>query len=115
MPKLPLANSMKQYYNDSNTLVIVQTARAKKWWLPLLLFIRGIRYDYLIQRPKTNNSDSATLKKTQLVDFLMRHKEIKNPFIGFVDDNKANRDSIQTMKNAHVYDADYFNNLKGDL
>ena len=113
LEKLPLAYSIKQYYDDPNTLVIVQTARQKKWWLPLLLFVRGIRYDYLIQRPITNNSHSEQLKKTQLVDFLMRHTEIHNPFIGFVDDNKENRDSIQTLSNAHVYDANYFNSKGG--
>lgn len=109
LKKLPLCNSIKQYYNDENSIVVIQTARAKKWWLPLLLFIRGIRYDYLIQRPKSNNSPSATLKKSQLVDFVMKHSEIKNPFIAFIDDNKENRDSIQTMRNAHVYDANYYN------
>ena len=49
LPKLPLAYSIKQYYEDDNSLVIIQTARKVKWWLPLLLFIHGIRYHYLIQ------------------------------------------------------------------
>ena len=113
LKKLPLAYSIKQYYEDDNSLVIIQTARKVKWWLPLLLFIRGIRYHYLIQRPTANNSPSPQLKKSQLVDFIQRHNEIKNYFLGFIDDSKENRDAIQTLNYAHVYDADYFNS-KGE-
>ena len=113
LKKLPLAYSIKQYYEDDNSLVIIQTARKVKWWLPLLLFIRGIRYHYLIQRPRANNSPSPQLKKSQLVNFIQNHSEIKSYFLGFIDDSKENRDAIQTLNYAHVYDADYFNS-KGE-
>ena len=109
LEKLPLAYTINNYYYDSNSLVIVQTARQVKWWLPIILFIRGIKYHYLIQRPKANNSPSPQLKKSQLVDFIQRHTEIKSYFLGFIDDNKQNRDAIQSLKFAHVYDANYFN------
>ena len=109
LEKLPLAYTINNYYYDNNSLVIIQTARAVKWWLPLILFIRGIRYHYLIQRPRANNSPSPQLKKSQLVDFIQRHTEIKSYFLGFIDDNKQNRDAIQTLRFAHVYDANHFN------
>lgn len=110
--KLPLFDSIKEYYYDYNFLVIIQTARAKKWWLPLVLFLRGVKYHYLIQRPKSNTQATGKLKKSQLVDFVLTHKEIKNPFISFIDDSKENRDEIQTLKFANVYNAKEIN-LKG--
>lgn len=111
--KLPLFYSIKNYYYDKNFMVVIQTARAKKWWLPIVLFLRGVKYHYLIQRPTSNNQATGKLKKSQLVDFILRHKEIKNPFVAFVDDSKENRDEIQTLRYAHVYDADYYNLKKG--
>tara|TARA_E500000178_G_scaffold297248_1_gene303876 strand:+ start:2975 stop:3502 length:528 start_codon:yes stop_codon:yes gene_type:complete len=111
--KLPLFYAIENYYYDKNFMVIIQTARAKKWWLPLVLFLRGVKYHYLIQRPTSNNQATGKLKKSQLVDFILRHNEIKNPFIAFVDDSKENRDEIETLKFAHVYDADYYNYKKG--
>lgn len=111
--KLPLFYAIENYYYDKNFMVVIQTARAKKWWLPLVLFLRGVKYHYLIQRPTSNNQATGKLKKSQLVDFILRHKEIKNPFIAFVDDSKENRDEIETLKFAHVYDADYYNYKKG--
>ena len=50
LEKLPLAYTINNYYYDDNSMVIIQTARQVKWWLPLILFIRGIKYHYLIQR-----------------------------------------------------------------
>ena len=34
--KLPLFYAIKNYYGKHNKLVVIQTARAKKWWLPIL-------------------------------------------------------------------------------
>ena len=113
--KLPLFYQIKEYYYEYNYLVIIQTARAKKWWLPLVLFLRGVKYHYLIQRPKSNTQATGKLKKSQLVDFVLRHKEIKNPFITFIDDSKENRDEIQTLTFATVYNAKELNKKGGKI
>ena len=47
------------------------------------------------------------------MNFIQNHTEIKSYFLGFIDDSKENRDAIQTLNFAHVYDADYFNS-KGE-
>ena len=111
--KLPLFDSIKNYYYDKNFLVIIHTARKYKWWLGLVLFLRGVKYHYLIQRPTSNRQATGKLKKSQLVDFILKHNEIKNPFVAFVDDSKENRDEIQTLRYAHVYNANYYNSKKG--
>jgi len=41
--KLPLFDSIKEYYYDKNFLVIIHTARKYKWWLGLVLFLRGVK------------------------------------------------------------------------
>jgi hypothetical protein len=105
---LPLATSVNEFYKDGETLVVIQTARAERWWFPLLLFIKGIKYHYVIQRPRANYSHSANLKKSQMVDFLMRNPRYKNCFKVFVDDYKPNRDQLETV-GFSVYNANYYN------
>ena len=65
--KLPLFFEIKKYY-DLGYLVIIQTARQKKWWLPIILILKGVQYHYLIQRPRGNITDTGKLKKRQLID-----------------------------------------------
>tara|TARA_Y100001937_G_scaffold87293_1_gene118157 strand:- start:544 stop:1122 length:579 start_codon:yes stop_codon:yes gene_type:complete len=111
--RLPCFYSIERYFDKigkygTRNIVVLQTARSKKWWLPLILFLKGVRYDVLIQRPKFNNMDSGKLKRTQLIDLIMfRRINIGNLF--FIDDSKINRDEIDTLKFAITYNADELN------
>ena len=111
--RLPLFYSIERYFDKigkygTRNIVVLQTARSKKWWLPLILFLKGVKYDVLIQRPKFNNMDSGKLKRTQLIDLIMfRRINIGNLF--FIDDSKINRDEIDTLKFAITYNADELN------
>ena len=111
--RLPLFYSIGRYFDKigkygTRNIVVLQTARSKKWWLPLILFLKGVKYDVLIQRPKFNNMDSGKLKRTQLIDLIMfRRINIGNLF--FIDDSKINRDEIDTLKFAITYNADELN------
>ena len=106
--KLPLAYSINNFFYDGLTLVVIHTARAKRWWFPIVLFLKGIKYHELIQRPPANSQDSAYLKKWQLVKFLQEKKIGTEVFKIFVDDFKPNRDQIETI-GFSVYNADYYN------
>lgn len=108
LEKLPLFSDVKKYY-DMGYLIIIQTARQKKWWLPFVLFFHGVKYHYLIQRPKGNISDTGKLKKSQLINFIISHSEIKNPLVDFVDDSKINRDELQTLNYVNVHNAEKLN------
>ena len=111
--RLPCFYSIEKYFDKigkygTRNIVVLQTARSKKWWLPLILFLKGVKYDVLIQRPKFNNMDSGKLKRTQLIDLIMFRKiNIGNLF--FIDDSKINRDEINTLKFAITYNADELN------
>ena len=111
--RLPCFYSIERYFDKigkygTRNIVVLQTARSKKWWLPLILFLKGVKYDVLIQRPKFNNMDSGKLKRTQLIDLIMfRRINIGNLF--FIDDSKINRDEIDTLKFAITYNADELN------
>ena len=60
--KLPLFDSIKNYYYDKNFLVIIHTARKYKWYFSdWFYFLRGVKYHYLIQRPTSNRQATGKL------------------------------------------------------
>ena len=51
--RLPCFYSIEKYFDKigkygTRNIVVLQTARSKKWWLPLILFLKGVKYDVLI-------------------------------------------------------------------
>ena len=87
LKKLPLFYAIAKFFGKPNTLVVIQTARARKWWLGILLWIKGVKYDVLLERPLSNEQTSSQLKKSQLVNLILfRNIKIGNVF--FIDDNK---------------------------
>ena len=108
LKKLPLFYAIAKFIGKPNVLVVIQTARAKKWWLPFVLWLKGVKYDVLMQRPVSNNQSSSSLKRTQLINLILwRNIKIGNVF--FIDDNKENRDQIQTLPYAITFDAEQLN------
>ena len=108
LKKLPLFYAISKFYGKANTLVVIQTARARKWWLPIILWLKGVKYDVLLERPISNNQSSGELKRTQLINLIMWRK-IKIGNVFFIDDNKENRDEIQTLPYAITFDAEEMN------
>ena len=63
LKKLPCFYAISNYFDKvgkygTRNLVVIQTARSRKWWLALILWIKGVKYDVLLQRPRANNMDS---------------------------------------------------------
>jgi len=108
LKKLPVFYAIAKFFGKPNTLVVIQTARARKWWLPFYLWLRGVKYDVLLERPISNNQPSGELKKTQLVNLILWRK-IKIGNVFFIDDSKENRDVIQTLSYAITFDAEEMN------
>ena len=102
LKKLPLAVLPNMIQGKNNNLVVIQTSRAIKFWLPLVLWFHGIKYDVLLQRPKNNSMNSGYLKKEQIKHLILfRNLNIGNVF--FFDDLKENRDSIESLPYAIVH------------
>jgi len=108
LKKLPVFFAIAKFFGKPNNLVVIQTARARKWWLPFYLWLRGVKYDVLLERPISNTQDSGKLKRTQIVNMILWRKiRIGNVF--FIDDSKENRDEIQTLPYAITFDAEKLN------
>ena len=102
LKKLPLAVLPNMIQGKNNNLVVIQTSRAIKFWLPLVLWFHGIKYDVLLERPKNNSMNSGYLKKEQIKHLILfRNLNIGNVF--FFDDLKENRDSIESLPYAIVH------------
>ena len=108
LKKLPLFYAIAKFFGKPNTLVVIQTARARKWWLGILLWLKGVKYDVLLERPISNEQTSSQLKKSQLVNLIL-FRNIKIGSVFFIDDNKENRDVIQTLSYAITFDAEQLN------
>ena len=106
---LPTRDTCNHFYNLGTAFVVIVTSREKKWWLPLLLWIKGVRYHKLIQREKGNTTSTEDLKYFQLHLLIDSYAGI---FRGvnkiFIDDFKPNRDKAQLL-GFTVYDADKLN------
>jgi len=108
LKKLPLFFAIKNYFGKPNSLVVIQTAREYKWWLPIILWLKGVKYDFLFQRPKRNIDSASNLKRTQLVNLILWRKiDIGNVF--FIDDDKQNRESVGSLPYAITFDAEKLN------
>jgi ATP-dependent Zn protease len=55
---LPTLNILFSDLKKNNCKVVIQTAREEKWWLPIILFFKGISYHHSIQRRKGETTSS---------------------------------------------------------
>ena len=106
---LPCKDTCNHFYETGHAYVVIVTSRERKWWLPLLLAIRGVKYHLLIQREKGNITATEDLKYFQLAQLIDSNSGI---FRGcdkiFIDDFKPNRDKAE-MLGFSVYDPDKLN------
>jgi hypothetical protein len=85
-------------------LIVICTAREKRIWLKLILFLKRIPYDILIERKKGDTTPSGLLKKKQLLDLIISDNKYKFLDKEFFDDNKENLFEVKKL-NIKVYDA----------
>lgn len=100
--ELPLAQKLREAKKKGDIIFII-TAREKKWWFPLLLWLKNIPYDEIRERPiERENISTAKLKKEQLIDLISKYGS--SYYLDFYDDNKINCDEIeQGIKFATVH------------
>ena len=71
--ELPLAQKLREAKKKGDIIFII-TAREKKWWFPLLLWLKNIPYDEIRERPiERENISTAKLKKEQLIDLISKY------------------------------------------
>ena len=92
---LPLVKSCNNAYRRKDAYCVIMSSRANTWWFPLLLFIKGIKYDLLLLRHKGNTLDTASFKRNLMFKLLQDNLGQFTTKI-FVDDVQENLDAIKT-------------------
>jgi len=93
--KLGLVKSCNNAYRRKDAYCVIMSSRADTWWFPLLLFIKGIKYDLLLLRHKGNTLDTASFKRNLMFKLLQDNLGQFTTKI-FVDDVQENLDAIKT-------------------
>ena len=91
---LPLVKSCNNAYRRKDAYCVIMSSRANTWWFPLLLFIKGIKYDLLLLRHKGNTLDTASFKRNLMFKLLQDNLGQFTTRI-FVDDVQENLDAIK--------------------
>jgi len=105
---LPMYWQLVADYKEGNIIVICTAREMGKWDLEYIHSM-GIYYDYIISRPKNNDTIDHVLKKTQLQKF-WNLKQFRNLFKSFYDDNLNNLKSVKELGMCHTVDAGKWNN-----
>ena len=88
----------------SKKQIVICTAREKRIWLRLILFLKRIPCDILIERKKGDKTPSGFLKKRQLLDLIISDNRYIFLDKEFFDDNNENLFEVKKL-NIKVYDA----------
>jgi len=88
----------------NGNLIVICTAREKRIWLKLILFLKRIPCDILIERKKGDKTPSGFLKKRQLLDLIISDNRYIFLDKEFFDDNNENLFEVKKL-NIKVYDA----------
>ena len=92
--KLPLVKSCNNAYRRKDAYCVIMSSRANTWWFPLLLFIKGIKYDLLLLRHRANTMDTPSLKRNLMFKLLQDNIGQFTTKI-FVDDVQENLEAIK--------------------
>lgn len=92
---LPLVKSCNNAYRRKDAYCVIMSSRADTWWFPLILWIKGIKYDLLLLRHKGNTMDTPSLKRNLMFKLLQDNLGQFTTKI-FVDDVQENLDAIKT-------------------
>jgi len=86
-------------------LICVCTAREKRWWLKMILWIKGIPCDVLIERPLGDITPTGILKQKQIMEFIISNNDYIFADKDFYDDNSENLEMVAMLNNVKVFDA----------
>ena len=86
-------------------LIVICTAREKRFWLKAILFLKGIPCDVLIERAIGDITPSGLLKQKQILQLIISNNDYIFADKDFYDDSQENLDSVGKINNVKIYDA----------
>jgi hypothetical protein len=78
-------------------LIVICTAREKRFWLRAVLFLKRIPCDILIERKKGDKTPSGILKQKQILELIISNNDYIFADKEFFDDSQENLDSIAKL------------------
>ena len=102
--KTNLVKLAKQEKAKGN-LIVICTAREKRFWLPLILFFKNIPCDVLIERPIGDITPTGLLKQKQILQLIISNNDYIFADKDFYDDNSDNLEMVGMINNVRVFDA----------
>ena len=85
-------------------LIVICTAREKRFWLRWVLLFKGIPCDVLIERKRGDSTPSGILKQKQILELIISNNDYIFADKEFYDDSQENLDSIAKL-GIKVFDA----------
>lgn len=85
-------------------LIVICTAREKRFWLRWVLFFKAIPCDVLIERKRGDRTPSGILKQKQILELIISNNDYIFADKEFYDDSQENLDSIAKL-GIKVFDA----------
>lgn len=86
-------------------LIVICTAREKRFWLKAVLFLKGIPCDVLIERAKGDITPTGLLKQKQILQLIISNNDYIFADKDFYDDSQENLKEVSKINNVKVYDA----------
>jgi len=94
--KTNLVKLAKEERAKGNVIVIC-TAREYKPWLKLVLFLKRIPCDFLIERNVGDTTESGLLKNKQILKLIIANNDFIFADKDFYDDSQSNLDSVRKL------------------
>ena len=86
-------------------LIVICTAREKRFWLKAILFLKGIPCDVLIERAIGDITPSGLLKQKQILQLIISNNDYIFADKDFYDDSQENLKEVSKINNVKVFDA----------
>lgn len=86
-------------------LIVICTAREKRFWLKAILFLKGIPCDVLIERPIGDITPTGLLKQKQILQLIISNNDYIFADKDFYDDSQENLNELSKINNIKVFDA----------
>ena len=102
--KTKLVKLAKEEKTKGN-LIVICTAREKRFWLNFVLWLKRIPCDVLIERPIGDITPTGILKQKQIMEFIISNNDYIFADKDFYDDNSDNLEMVGMINNIKVFDA----------
>lgn len=86
-------------------LIVICTAREKRFWLKAVLFLKGIPCDVLIERAIGDITPTGLLKQKQILQLIISNNDYIFADKDFYDDSQENLREVSKINNVRVFDA----------